>query len=176
MGLEHPKVRLSALALASLVACIAYAGAPDPGLIAQPAPDFALPAFAGGNVRLSEYRGQPILLAFWSSRCGLCAAQLQALDRYYDTYGSAGLVVLGVSVEGDAQRAADYAREHATSFHLLFDRGMRISRLYRIERLPSTVLIDLAGIVRYVHDEGRAADPSFVTQIRALLYDRTDYP
>jgi len=139
------------------------------GLIGQPAPDFVLPAVAGSNVRLSEFRGQPVVISFWSSRCSDCAAQLTAMDRYYGTYRSAGLIVLGVSVEDDQQRAIDYAHAHAASFPLLLDNTKGVSRSYGIERLPTTVLIDRAGHVRFLHSDDRAGDPSYVAQIRALL-------
>src|SRR5580658_8634389 len=81
------------------LAVATYAFGASSGLIGQPAPDFALPAVVGSNVRLSEYRGQPVILAFWGSGCGVCARQLAALDKLYATYRSSGLVVLGVSVD-----------------------------------------------------------------------------
>lgn len=168
---------LAASTLCLAAALPAAAAAPAAaGLVSQPAPDFALPAATGSNVRLSEYRGQPVLLSFWSSRCGLCAAQLAALDRFYATYRSSGLVVLGVSVEDDPQRALDYAHAHKTSFPLLLDRAKSVSRAFAIERLPTTVLIDRSGIVRYLHGDDRAGDPSYVAQIRALLDDRVGTP
>ena len=161
--------------LALLFVCAALAAAPV-GLLSLPAPDFVLPAASGNNVRLSEFRGQPVVLSFWSSRCSLCAAQLAALDRYYATYRSAGLIVLAVSVEDDAQRALDYARAHQGGYPLLLDRSKSVGRAFGIERLPTTVLIDRSGVVRYLHSNDRAGDPSYVTQIRALLDDRIGNP
>jgi peroxiredoxin len=178
--LKHRALRAFGLTLwaqcALGLAAAASAAGPAAALIAKPAPDFALPASVGDNVRLSEYRGQPVVLSFWSSRCGLCAAQLTALDRYYGTYRSSGLVVLAVSVEDDPQRAVDYARAHATSFPLLLDQAKSVSRAYGIERLPTTVLIDRSGVVRYLHNDDRAGDPSYVAQIRALLDDEVAAP
>jgi hypothetical protein len=62
-------------------------------LMAHGAPDFALHAVAGGNVRLSEHRGDVVILSFWGSRCTPCRAQLAALDRSFSTYRSVGLQV-----------------------------------------------------------------------------------
>ena len=125
-------------------------------------------------MRLSEFRGQPVLISFWSSRCSVCADQLTAMDRYYRTYRSSGLVVLGVSVDDDPQRAIDYAHAHAASFPLLLDKVKGVSRTYDIARLPTTVLIDRAGLVRFLHSDDRAGDAYYVAQIRALLDDRPD--
>lgn len=155
---------------------LGVASAADPAIIARHAPDFALPAAVGDNVRLSEFRGQPVVLTFWSSRCSTCAAQLAALDRYYGTYRSSGLVVLAVSVEDDLQRALTYARAHPTSYPLLLDQAKAVSRAYAIERLPTTVLIDRSGIVRYLHSDDRPGDASYVAQIRALLDDKVSTP
>jgi peroxiredoxin len=178
---EHALLRRSRLALCVLLTCAAAAAAAAPAPaagnpIGQPAPDFTLPAALGSNVRLSEYLGQPVVLSFWSSRCSLCAAELSALDRYYGTYRSSGLVVLGISVEDDPQRALDYAHAHTTSFPLLLDRSKSVSRAFGIERLPTTILIDRSGLVRYLHGDDRPNDPSYVAQIRALLDDRATLP
>jgi peroxiredoxin len=178
--LVHASSRPLGLALCVLFgAYAASAGAATvatSAAIAKPLPDFTLPAVAGSNVRLSEYLGQPVVLSFWSSRCSLCAAQLKALDRYYDTYRSSGLVVLGISVEDDPQRALDYAHAHKTSFPMLLDRGKIVSRALDIDRLPTTVLIDRGGTVRYLHGDDNPSDPSYVAQIRALLDDRLIAP
>jgi cytochrome c biogenesis protein CcmG/thiol:disulfide interchange protein DsbE len=146
------------------------------GLIGQRAPDFALPAAVGSNVRLSEYRGQAVIISFWSSRCSVCARQLALLDRLYSTYRSSGLIVLAVSVDDEPLQAEQYARAHAGGFPLLLDTAKAVSRGYAIDRLPSTVLIDRSGIVRFWHGDDRADDASYVAQIRALLDDTVATP
>jgi peroxiredoxin len=155
---------------------IAAASAAPLNLIDRSAADFALPAVDGDNVRLSEYLGQPVIVLFWSSHCAVCAAQLAQLDRLYDTYSSSGLIVLAVSVDSDLPRAQRYARAHPTHFPLLLDAAQAVGRDYEIDRLPTTVLIDRSGVIRYVHDNDRAADRSYITQIRALLDDAEEAP
>ncbi|MGH8257200.1 MAG: peroxiredoxin family protein [Steroidobacteraceae bacterium] len=150
---------------------IAAAAAAPLNMIGRPAPDFALPAVDGDNVRLSEDLGQPVIVFFWSSRCAVCAAQLAQLNRLYDTYSSSGLVVLAVSVDSDLPRAQRYARAHAVHFPLLLDATEAVGRDYAIARLPTAVLIDRSGVIRYIHDNDRAGDRSYITQIRALLDD-----
>jgi peroxiredoxin len=150
--------------------------AATPGLTGKPAPDFGLPAFVGDNVRLSEYRGQPVILSFWSSRCSTCAKQLAALDKLYGTYRSAGLVVLGIAIDDNVLHAREYARARATSYPLLFDLDKTVSRDFAIDRLPTTILIDRGGVVRYVHSDDGADQRSYVVQIRTLLDDKPAVP
>jgi peroxiredoxin len=165
------------LGLAVLAALVTTAArAAQPSLIGRIAPDFALPAVVGSNVRLSEYRGQPVIISFWSSRCSVCAGQLARLDRLYSTYRSSGLVVLAVSVDDDPMHAEQYARAHAAGFPLLLDSSKAVSRAYAIDRLPWSVLIDRSGIVRYLRGDDRVDDGSYVAQIRALLDDTVAPP
>jgi|HubBroStandDraft_1064217.scaffolds.fasta_scaffold37229_2 peroxiredoxin len=169
--------RLAVVGLVLLAAAATVAArAADVSLIGHTAPDFALPAVVGSNVRLSEYRGQAVIISFWSSRCSVCARQLALLDRLYSTYRSAGLVVLAVSVDDEPVHAEQYARAHTTSFPLLLDTTKAVSRAYAIDRLPSTVLIDRSGVVRYRNNDDRADDSSYVAPIRALLDDAVAAP
>ena len=168
---------LALLGAGATATAVAAAGSlSGPRLIGQSAPDFALHAAVGGNVRLSEYRGQAVIISFWSSRCSVCATQLSLLDRLYSTYRSSGLIVLAVSVDDEPLHAEQYARAHAGGFPLLLDGAKSVSRAYAIDRLPSTVLVDRSGIVRYWHGDDRADDRSYIAQIRALLDDAVAAP
>src|SRR3954447_7941205 len=135
------------------------------------APDFTLPAAAGGNVRLSEHRGEVVLLTFWSSRCSACVAQLAQLGELQTTYRSAGLVTLGVSVDDDMKSAQQFAKSHPARFPLLLDRPKEVARAYRIELLPTTVLIDRRGRVRFLLADYHGTDNSYIAQLRLLLDD-----
>jgi peroxiredoxin len=161
-------VRMALFAMLLLLQHPASAGATTVG---DQAPDFALPASVGGNVRLSEHRGEVVLLTFWSSRCAICATQLAQLGDLQTTYRSAGLVTLAVSVDDDLRRATQFARSHPARFPLLLDRRKDVSRAYGIERLPTTVLIDRRGRVRFLQSDYRGTDNSYVAQVRELLDD-----
>jgi len=164
------------MALAASAAAAAAAAPAATGLVGQMAPDFALPAVVGSNVRLSEYRGQPVIVSFWSSSCSHCAAQLATLGRLYGTYRFAGLIVLAVSVDDDAQRAGQYARAHPAAYPMLLDSAKAVARAFAIDRLPWTALVDRSGIVRYLHSDDSANDAAYVAQIRALLDDNPSAP
>ena len=139
-------------------------------LLGLPAPDFALRSAAGPNIRLSEYRGDVVVLAFWGSRCGVCAAQLAALDQLTATYQSAGLVTLGVDVDDNQDAARAFLASRPVKFPMLLDPGKTVSRAYQVDNLPMTVLIDRGGNVRYVHrDYGAKSDARYLDELRELL-------
>jgi peroxiredoxin len=139
-------------------------------LIARAAPDFTLHAAAGGNVRLSEHRGEVVVLSFWSSGCGTCRRQLDALNRSFATYRSAGLAVYGVGLDDVPERALKYARGVPVAFPMLLDPDKAVGRAYRVDNLPMTVLIDRSGTVRNVQrDFSAKSDDLYLQQLRVLL-------
>ena len=174
---ESKYVAVSAVsACARAVAAVALllwsfaAAAQGYALLSGMAPDFALHGFAGDNVRLSEHRGEVVVLTFWSSRCGPCAAQLDLLSRSFVTYHSAGLSMYGVSVDDDPRRARDFVGAHHVSFQMLTDPQKDVSRLYQVDNLPMTVLIDRGGTVRRVfRDFGPRDEALYLRELRQLL-------
>jgi peroxiredoxin len=149
---------------------VSAAATPAYGLLRHEAPDFALHAVTGGNVRLSEHRGDVIVLSFWGSRCTPCKAQLAALDKSLGTYRSAGLLIYGINVDDDQTRALEFAHGRTVAFALLLDPGKSVSRSYEVDNLPMTVLIDRNGIVRHVMRDYSAKDQeTYLRQLRELL-------
>lgn len=138
--------------------------------IGHEAPDFALRSLAGPNLRLSDRRGEVVLLSFWTSWCSSCKAQLERAARLHDTYGSAGLVVIGISLDDDRAKAVKFAAANGGSVTQALDSTKDTARAYHINDVPLTILVDRAGIVRYVHGEfSRRDDGDLVEQVRRLL-------
>ena len=143
---------------------------PPYALLGRVAPDFALHAAAGDTVRLSEHRGEVVVLSFWSSRCTSCRTQLTALNRSLATYRSAGLTMYGVGVDDDPTQARDFARTARVDFALLLDPAKAVSRSYQVDNLPMTLLIDRSGVVRNVfRDYNAKSEDMYLQQLRALL-------
>jgi peroxiredoxin len=155
------------LGLATVVAAWAQ---PTYALMGRPAPDFALHAAAGDNVRLAEHRGEVVVLSFWSSRCNPCRTQLAALNRSFQTYRSAGLAIYGVGVDDDPAQSREFARSAAVSFAMLLDPAKAVSRSYEVDNLPMTLLIDRNGVIRHVlRDYSAANETLYLQELRALL-------
>jgi peroxiredoxin len=168
--MRRDALKVLLLAAALLVPLRAFTAAARYPLQGQPAVDFALRSVAGPNVRLSEYRGDVVLLSFWGSRCGQCLPQLTALDRLQATYGSAGLVTLGVNVDDDQTAAREFVAARQLGFPLLLDPQKAVARSYRVDALPLVLLIDRAGTVREVFRDYRSgAENDYLARIKALL-------
>jgi peroxiredoxin len=116
------------------------------------APDFALSSTTGTNYRLSEHRGEVVALLFWASWCGDCREELERFERLRRTYGSVGLVVLGVNLDQEPDRAAALAGAAGIGYPVLIDADKGVSRTYSADDLPLIVLIDREGAIRARHD------------------------
>jgi peroxiredoxin len=134
------------------------------------APDFTLPSLDGPNLRLHEQRGQVVMINFWATWCGPCRVEMPHLSKLYEKYRSSGFTILAVNIDEDPHKAAQLARQLGMRFPVLLDTQKKVSRLYDLGTMPSTVLVDRDGRVRYLHRGYRDGyEDLYDKQIRELL-------
>ena len=133
--------------------------------LSEPAPDFTLKSLEGSNLRLEEYRGQVVLINFWASWCGPCRQEMPVLDRLHQRYEDTGFAVLGVNVEGEERPARELVEKTNVTFPVVIDDGQKVSELYDLKAMPSTVVVDRDGVVRYVHRGYKPGDEEVVKQL-----------
>ena len=140
------------------------------GMEGQPAPDFALKSATGENLRLSEYRGDVVMINFWATWCGPCRQEMPLLDELYTRYQRVGFNLLGVNIDDDAAGALRMVQELGVNFPVLFDSRKEVSKLYEVEAMPTTVLLDREGRVRHVHHGYKPGyEEKYLAEIRSLL-------
>ena len=162
------RVLLASLVLCTVLTAASIAAAPT--LVGKAAPDFVLKGMDGKNLRMSEFRGQVVLVNFWARWAGDSRQEMPALDRINATYNRAGLVVLGVSVDEDVTRARAFAGAMKVSYPIMFDTGSSIGRDYLLQKMPMTILVDREGVVRYSNVGFKRGDESvYLDHIRELL-------
>lgn len=123
-----------------------------------PAADFTLASLKDGNLKLSEQRGDVIMLNFWASWCGPCREEMPLLNELHARYESVGFKVWGVNVDANREDAQAMLNKIPVEFPVLFDAESNVSRLFGVEAMPSSVFIDRDGKVRYVHKGYRSGD------------------
>jgi len=137
---------------------------------APTAPDFALPSRDGGEVRLSELKGQVVMINFWATWCGPCRQEMPLLQQIHAKYEPLGFTMLGVNVEPDSVAAQNWLKGMPVSFPILFDRKSEVSSSFGVEAMPSSVLIDREGRVRHVHRGYKPGDEAvYADLVRGLV-------
>jgi len=163
-------MKLKNLILGLTLSVFAATSLASSGLTGQAAPDFALKSSSGENLRLSEYRGDVVMINFWATWCGPCRQEMPLLDELYSRYERVGFSLLGVNIDDDPRKAMRMVSELGVSFPVLFDARKEVSKLYEVDAMPVTVLIDREGTIRYVHHGYKPGyEDKYLDQIRSLL-------
>ncbi len=132
--------------------------------VGDPAPELAGKSLEGKEIRLADLRGKVVLLDFWATWCAPCVGELPNLKRAYDRYLADGkLVIIGISVDDDADRLRSFLKEKDvpwTQISLGGTESNPIAKSYNVSGVPATFLIgpdgkvvakDLTG--QALHDE-----------------------
>lgn len=131
----------------------------------KPAPDFTLKGIDGKNLKLSELAGNVIFLNFWASWCAPCREEMPLLDALHKKYQALGFMVLGVNVEEQTDLARSYISRRPVDFPILLDPTNQVSKSYKVVAMPTSVLIDRNGNMRYLHHGYKAGDEQKYTKM-----------
>lgn len=146
-------------------------------------PDFFLEGPSNTMVRLSDLKGQVILINFWATWCRPCRVEMPVLESLYREYGDKGLAILGVNIENASQASKLEAinkmvQEMQLSFPILYDSDKNVMRniekhlLKKNMGMPTTLFIDQQGNTRHIHEGYREGDASkYREMIKYLLND-----
>jgi peroxiredoxin len=137
------------------------------------APDFTLTSRTGDVVTLSELRGQVVMINFWATWCGPCRKEMPLLEELYQRYERLGFTLLGVNVEENSADAEAWLKEMPVSFPILYDPENQVSKIYEVAAMPSTVLIDRNGKMRFLHHGYQDGyEDEYQNQIRTLVREK----
>ncbi len=121
------------------------------------APDFELQSLDDSTVRLSDYRGQVVLLNFWGTFCEPCKAETPALQSAYQKLKDQGFVIIGVDLlkserlnNRDVQDVREFMQLYDVDYPIVLDEDGSVMRAYAINPIPTSYIIDRDGKVRYI--------------------------
>lgn len=142
--------------------------APQQGFLA---PDFELNTTSGETVKLSDLRGQAVLVNLWATWCPPCRAEMQSIEKVYNEYKDQGFVVLAVNMtyQDDASRVMPFVTEQGLTFPIVLDETGDMAQAYQLRSLPSSFFINRDGIINEVVIGGPMAEALLRTRVEEIL-------
>lgn len=130
----------------------------EPARVGEPASDFVLADLDGGPVRLSEFKGQVVLVNGWATWCPPCRAEMPTLQAFYSAHHDQGFTLLAVNAGESQATVSNFVSQMGFSFRVLLDPGQRVLSGLGTNGLPTSFVIDREGKVAYIHAGGITAD------------------
>jgi cytochrome c biogenesis protein CcmG/thiol:disulfide interchange protein DsbE len=142
--------------------------APQQGFLA---PDFELKTAAGETIKLSDLRGQAVLVNLWATWCPPCRAEMQSIEKMYAEYKAEGFRVLAVNMtyQDDPLAVEHFVSEQALTFPILLDETAGMANAYQLRSLPSSYFIRRDGIINEVVIGGPMSEALLRTRIEEIL-------
>ena len=136
------------------------------------APELGLQDLNGHPVTLASLRGKVVLVDFWATWCAPCRDELPHLEEFYKKYSDKGFVVVGVSVDRESENIGAFLHRMPLTFPIIHDSGHEIVSRYHPNLMPTSFIIDRAGVIRHTHAGYSAADLSTLEHEIKTLVDQ----
>src|ERR1700722_15548182 len=131
------------------------------------------PLHAASPLDLTSLRGHVVYLDFWASWCGPCKQSFPWMETMKTTYEAQGLEITTVNLDTDRADADKFLKQFHPTFDVRFDPKGELAELYKLQGMPSSVLIDRHGVTRFTHLGFRPIDgPIYEAQLRGLLAEK----
>lgn len=138
----------------------------------SPAPGFTGKTLSGTALNLADYKGKVVLLDFWASWCGPCKKEFPFLMQLREKTRNQPFEIITINVDTDVKKMMGFLKDQKRkpNFPVVMDPAGKLPEMYGVEGMPTTVLIDANGIIRYRHTGFVDSDKAkFVREIKSLL-------
>lgn len=125
-------------------------GAATVPLVGHPAPDFTLTPWGASSrqsIRLSSFKGQPVILNFWASWCPPCNDEMPLLQATWQQHQADKVVFIGIDYQDQQQTAEQFLKKYHVTYPTGPDTSGSISVDYGVSNVPATIFIDESGVV-----------------------------
>jgi peroxiredoxin len=166
------QIKITKILFLSLFIVALLTGNVSAELMKGEAPNFTLKSLRGDNIKLSEHRGEVIMLSFWATWCDKCKQNFPVLNDIYLKYRDQGFTLLSINTEDekDLNKVRKWLKGRRVAHPILLDTTHAVSDKYEVSDMPSTYILDRDGHLRFVHngfEEGYQDE--VLKQVRELM-------
>ena len=147
---------------------------PVPGKIV--APDFALQDTNGKTHRLSDYRGRPVIINFWTTWCPPCREELPSMNRAWHLIEEEGIAMLAINMGEDEDTIFIFSADYPTDFPILMDQTGEVIEQWPVKGLPTTYVIAPDGTIAYRAIGSREWDEKELLDVIRQLKEQRQEP
>ena len=112
------------------------------------APDFELELMNGESVKLSEFRGEKVMLNFWATWCPPCRAEMPDMQKLHENKDVTILAVDLLGQESGMEAVEEFLEDYGITFNVLLDDDLVVAEAYGIQPIPTTYMIDTNGVIQ----------------------------
>ncbi len=115
------------------------------------APDFELETVDGETVKLSDYRGEKVMLNFWATWCPPCRAEMPDMQKFHEEHHEGVILAVNLTETENSPRNVDkFLDEYGITFTVLADKNTTVGNIYKAQALPTSYLIDSEGKIHNI--------------------------
>jgi thiol-disulfide isomerase/thioredoxin len=130
-------------------------------------------AQADPSVNLEEFRGRVVYLDFWASWCAPCQQSFPWMNAMQGAYERRGLTVVAVNLDRYRQDAERFLAKFPPKFEVRFDPQGKLAERFKVEGMPTSLIIDRHGVLRFTHIGFRAVDQAaYEAQLQRVLAEK----
>jgi thiol-disulfide isomerase/thioredoxin len=117
--------------------------------IGNKAPEIQLQTLTGDHVKLSDFRGNRVMINFWATWCPPCRAEMPDMEKFHQDKDVVILAVNLTDTEASIEDIEKFSDEFQLTFPILLDKNLDAATMYMIQPIPTTYMVDSEGIIRY---------------------------
>lgn len=155
--------------LAGCVLSVSTGYALGPEMIGKPAPSFTLKTVDGrASLSLADLRGNVVIIDFWATWCAPCRHSLPQLATL--EAGQHGVKVIAINIDDERENAMAFLNSNRVHLISLYDEAKHVVGRYDVPAMPSALVVDKSGVVRFIHGGYTENDvATMMREARSLL-------
>lgn len=100
---------------------------------------------------IAQHHGDVIYVDFWASWCGPCRKSFPWMNKMQNDHQAQGFTVISINLDTEKKLATEFLQENPANFAVIYDAKGELARFFKIQGMPSSLIINKLGEIKYAH-------------------------